>query len=257
MDLQKDRFGSGVFWWKMVSIQMLALAVTAVGAYASASVGNGVIVLAGALAGGVLATLISHRLKLPSWWNLIHFCFPILVVIALWINLSPLAYLCFFALTFLFFGNATSGRVPLHLSTKEVWCSLDSLLDQKRGLRMVDLGCGFAGGISYLARQNPGNEFTGVESSLLPWLLARLRLADTGNAECQRRDLFDLDLSKFDLVYAYLSPQPMPALWKKASLEMRPGSLFISNSFGIDDTPPSQIITVNDRCDSKLYVWRI
>jgi hypothetical protein len=34
-------------------------------------------------------------------------------------------------------------------------------------------------------------------------------------------------------VFAYLSPAAMPALWRKAQREMRPGSLLVSYEFEI------------------------
>jgi hypothetical protein len=32
-------------------------------------------------------------------------------------------------------------------------------------------------------------------------------------------------------VYAFLSPVPMAEVWRKASTELRPGALLVSNSF--------------------------
>jgi hypothetical protein len=64
-------------------------------------------------------------------------------------------------------------------------------------------------------------------------------------------------LAKYDVVYAYLSPVPMADLWKKARLEMRPGSLFVSNGFIVPDVWPTQAIALGDRVGSTLYIWRM
>jgi hypothetical protein len=70
-------------------------------------------------------------------------------------------------------------------------------------------------------------------------------------------NLWDCDLSQYNVVFAYLSPVPMDALWNKARQEMRPGSLFISNTFAVHDNPPQESITVDDLHHSTLYIWRM
>jgi len=66
-----------------------------------------------------------------------------------------------------------------------------------------------------------------------------------------------LDLSRHDVVYAFLSPVPMSALWEKVRREMRPGSLFISNSFPVIGVTPEETITVPGTIKRKLYLWRL
>jgi hypothetical protein len=69
--------------------------------------------------------------------------------------------------------------------------------------------------------------------------------------------LWDSDLAQYDVVFAYLSPVPMDALWRKAKQEMRPGSVFISNTFAVQDQLPLETITVNDLHQSTLYLWKM
>jgi hypothetical protein len=49
----------------------------------------------------------------------------------------------------------------------------------------------------------------------------------------------------------------MEALWDKARREMRPGSLFISNTFAVPDHPPQETLAVDDLHHSKLFLWRM
>ena len=49
----------------------------------------------------------------------------------------------------------------------------------------------------------------------------------------------------------------MPALYEKARLEMTAGSLLIGNSFAVPDHPADEVIDINDRRKTKLYLWRI
>jgi predicted O-methyltransferase YrrM len=74
----------------------------------------------------------------------------------------------------------------------------------------------------------------GIELAPLPWLVSRLRAAWSGSrARFLRGDYEQLNFAEYDLVFAYLSPAAMPALWRKAQREMRPGSLLASYEFEI------------------------
>ncbi len=63
-------------------------------------------------------------------------------------------------------------------------------------------------------------------------------------------------MGDYDVVYAFLSPAPMPRLWEKAGIEMAPGAMLISNSFVVPDVAPVAVITVDDRRATRLYVYR-
>ena len=66
-----------------------------------------------------------------------------------------------------------------------------------------------------------------------------------------------LDFSKFDVVFAYLSPAAMDALWRKASTEMRPGSQLVSFEFPVVGVAEAcAVFTQNGAGNArKLYVW--
>jgi hypothetical protein len=49
----------------------------------------------------------------------------------------------------------------------------------------------------------------------------------------------------------------MAELWTKAEREMRPGSLFVSNTFAVPEHPPQETLTVEDLHRSTLYLWRM
>jgi hypothetical protein len=61
-------------------------------------------------------------------------------------------------------------------------------------------------------------------------------------------------LSDYDVVFAFLSPAAMPALWRKASAEMRPGTLLLSYEFSIPGTTP-HIIDHPVENGPALYGW--
>jgi hypothetical protein len=48
----------------------------------------------------------------------------------------------------------------------------------------------------------------------------------------------------------------MTQLWIKASGELRPSALLVSNSFPIPDLEPEQVVEVADRRSSRLLCYR-
>jgi hypothetical protein len=45
-------------------------------------------------------------------------------------------------------------------------------------------------------------------------------------------------------------------LWEKASEEMRPGALLISNSFEVPGVEAQEVLPVDDWRHSRLLIWR-
>ncbi|MBT7232228.1 MAG: hypothetical protein HN861_04265, partial [Rhodospirillaceae bacterium] len=70
-------------------------------------------------------------------------------------------------------------------------------------------------------------------------------------------DFWKLDFGDYDMVYAFLSPEPMPALYDKVRREMKPGTMFVSNSFAVPGVPPDETIVLDDRRKTKLHIWKI
>jgi hypothetical protein len=64
-------------------------------------------------------------------------------------------------------------------------------------------------------------------------------------------------LGDYDVVYAFLSPAPMPRLWEKVQAEMQPGNLFISNSFPVPGATPDRIIEVDCTPPRPLYCYQL
>ncbi|HQT25596.1 MAG TPA: class I SAM-dependent methyltransferase, partial [Burkholderiales bacterium] len=82
----------------------------------------------------------------------------------------------------------------------------------------------------------------------------KLRCHHLSNCEMKWGDYGKVDLARYDFVFAYLSPVPMPMLFEKARREMRKGSFLISNSFSVPGMDPDEIVEAGDR---RLYFWRM
>lgn len=214
----------------------------------------GVAPLIACAAQGVAALLLSLRRRLPWWWQAINAAFFPLVGLALHLSIHPAWYLAAFAALALTSLGSLRTRVPLYLSSGAAVDEVLRRLPDRAGLRVIDLGCGLGGWLVGLRRRRPDLQVTGIEMAPLNWLVSRLRLA--GRGAVRLGSIWDADLSGYDVVYAYLSPAAMPRLWDKVRQEMRPGSLFISNSFGVPGAKPDEVVELNDLSRAKLLIWR-
>lgn len=205
----------------------------------------------------VLAVFLSRGLELAPRWVFMQAALPFLVR-ALWGAPIPTwVYLGLFLALALVFGGGLLTRVPLYHASGDAWEKLEALLPDRPGLRFVDLGCGFGGPVAHLAHRRPEGVFVGVEASPLTWLVAWLRCLPRRNAHIRLGSLWHMDLSGFDVAYAFLSPVPMPALWAKARRELRPGSRLISHSFEVPGETPHRVIPVKGRDGARLLVFEL
>jgi hypothetical protein len=201
-----------------------------------------------------LAVLGSAWLGLPRWWwPLQALCLPAALAF-LHLELPSWVYLLVFLLLLLIYWNAGGDRVPLYLSSRAAWGAVVQLLPAGP-FAFVDLGCGLGGLLGFLAGQRPEARFCGVESAPLPLLASWLRLRGRPNCQVRRADLWQVELGEFGVVYCFLSPEPMAELWRKARAELRPGALFISNSFAVPGVAPDFTVEVRGR--QRLLVWRM
>lgn len=212
-----------------------------------------------ALVQGIIAAAISYKQEMPKWWIPMHLIFTPALVATLALSISPIWFLAAFLILILMYGNTFQTQVPLYLSSNEAADSLAALLPKQQDFSLIDVGCGCGGLLSQLSKthSSEGN-FFGIEAAPIPFLLSKLRMMfNAPNCSVQWGDFWKHDLAPYDVVYAYLSPVPMASLWHKARKEMRPGSIFISNSFIIPGIEPEQSIKLNDFTGSTLYLWRI
>jgi SAM-dependent methyltransferase len=212
------------------------------------------IAVAALLQGAVAATL-SRCFSLASWWCLIHTAFPISIVATLSLQFPPAVFLAAFAALLVMFWNTFRTQVPFYPSGRNVWEAVAGSLLTDRPIRFVDIGSGLGGLVLHLARRRPESRFTGIEIAPLPWFFSFLRARiSPGNSRFIRGNYDRLDFSSFDVVFAYLSPAAMQALWEKANAEMRPGTLLLSYEFAIPGAEPNLTCTPIDG-GPVLYGW--
>lgn len=209
---------------------------------------------------GAVAAAIGRALALPGWWSAILAAAPAALVGALALDAPGWAYAAGLALCLLLAANSPGERVPLYLTGEASRRALAELVPQDAPVRAVDLGCGLGGPILALAAANrhPESRFLGVETAPIPFALAwmRAKAARDPRIAVRWRSLWRVDLHDFDLVYAFLSPEPMPRLLAKAATEMRDGALFVSNEFTDPAYLPDRQVTPNGPEGRRLNLWR-
>ena len=235
---------------------------------------------------GIAAAVLGTRFGLAQWWIPIQLVLPSALAVA-WLWQGPeWIFLAAFVLLVLVFWNSARGGVPLYLSNPRTRAALAELLpkqeagsgetatgtkqeagsgetatgtEQEAGFRFADLGCGLGGPVLDLARRRPDGLFTGIESAPIPFALAwlRLRFAGLANVKLLFGDYRSQGLGEYDVVYAFLSPVPMPDLFDKARHEMKSGSLLISNTFDVPGHRADETVEVADRRRTRLYLWRL
>jgi hypothetical protein len=214
--------------------------------------GRGIVMLV-----GILATATGLGLGLTPRWIPFLLFFPWVVV---WLLRHPLPVwvwpVAFLGLV-LVYGGGVFTRVPLYNSNRAAWQALLGLLPPYP-VRCADLGAGLGGPLVFLAEARPESSFQGVEASPLTCLAAWLRSRPVrGNCAIRWGSLWAEDLGAYDVVYVFLSPAPMTDLFAKASREMRPGSLFVSNTFAVPGQEPQARIPLPGRKDACLLVWKL
>lgn len=204
---------------------------------------------------GICAAFVSYRLEAPPWWLPIHLVFMPLAVILNGLNLPASIYLVVFITLLLIFWRTDRSQVPLYLSNASTANAVAALLPVAR-CDVIDLGCGNGKLLKRLAQLRPDCRFLGLEHAPLPFLWARLINLGQKNCQISLGDFWRQDLARFDVVYAFLSPAPMPRLWVKLCEEMSSEAVLISNSFPVPDVAAERIVDVDDRRSTRLYCYR-
>jgi SAM-dependent methyltransferase len=206
-----------------------------------------------ALLVGGLACAIAVWWRLPPWWRYINLGFVPLLWLVFQVDLDSRWFLGGFLLLAVTSLGAVRTRVPLYLSSRRASEELARRIPEHG--RFMDLGCGLGGPLARISRLRPDVSLGGVEAAPLNWLIAKLRLA--GRARIALGSLWNADLDQCDVVYAYLSPAPMTRLWEKARAQMKPGSLFISNTFAVPEAAPDEVLEPDERSHARLLIWRM
>lgn len=207
---------------------------------------------------GMISAMLGVVLGLAWWWFPINLLFLPAVMLVRQMQLPALAYMGGFLLLLLFNWGVVFTRVPLYLSRRSVWKEIEALLPQDESYKLLDIGSGLGGMLLHLDKARPQGRHEGVEISPAPWLISRIRAFMQGaTVRFRRKDYRTLDLSDYDVVFAFLSPLVMHEVLRKASREMRPGTLLLSLAFPLPGIRHDFVIQTGEGERQKLYGWRV
>ena len=234
--------------------QLAAFPLTLLAVYLLARVGTQPSYPIAALLQGVFAAVLTWRWRLASWWIAICLLFPLALYGADQLDLPPWLFLAVFLFMLVLYWSTFRTQVPYYPSGKTAWTAVAEQLPQGRAIKVIDIGSGLGGLVLDLARR-PGVQATGIELAPLPWLASWLRARIAGSrARFIRGDYESLDFGAYDVVFAYLSPAAMTALWRKARREMQPGSMLMSYEFTVSEASPTVSLYLQDT-GRTLYIW--
>lgn len=252
--------------WRIPSLQALLVQLAAFGlvlaiSFVSArAAGLDFSIAHAVLLQAVVAALLSRLAGMARWWTWIHLLFPPAAAAMHALRLPPLLFLIAFAALLVLYWSSFRTQVPYYPSRRSAWEAVLGLLPPPRAGTspvVIDIGSGFGGMSLHIAAARPDARVEGIELAPLPWFVSVLRARLAGSHACfSRGDYERLDLGRYDLVFAYLSPAAMPALWVKACREMRTGSLLVSHEFPIPGQQPWQVLPTGQG-RPPLFVWRM
>ncbi len=208
--------------------------------------------------GGVAAMLSIICRQAPWWWG-IHFLFCPALYFLLQLKLSPEWFLLAFVLLFLIFRGAATSQVPLFLTNKTTLLEIEKIFLQesqnKTNFVFWDAGAGIGTVIVFLAKRYPKHVFIGVENSPIPFLIGKMRSKKLPNVVWHWGSFERQNFEKAHMLYAFLSPAPMPKIWNQANRQMPKGALFLSNTFEVPGIAPAQTIEKNSA--RPLFCYRL
>lgn len=152
------------------------------------------------------------------------------------------------------FFTALAGlilRIPFVPSNKKSVKKMIEIADLKKGQKVYDLGCGDARIITEATKK--GTTAIGYELAPLAYILGYLRIKLTNSSgKILFQDFFKANLKDADVIFCYLTPEPLSKLLPKFQKECKKGTKIISNTFKIKDLEPIQKID-----KPKLYIYEI
>lgn len=237
---------------QIVSVIAIYFSVTVVNYFFAVSFSVTTLVILQSISTVALCTLAG----MAVWWRWIHGIFPLaMLMMSVWAIPNEI-YLAGFLVSLSVFWTTFRSQVPFFPSRPIVREKVAALIPQDQAVRMIDIGSGLGGLSMYIANARHDSQVEGVEIAPMPWLISAIRAWITrSSAKFRLGDYHALDFAQYNLVFAYLSPAAMPALWHKVQQEMQAGSLFVSYEFSIPNVPPT--FTIDDDSHPTIFVWEL
>jgi len=134
-------------------------------------------------------------------------------------------------------------------------------LDLKKEAVFFDLGSGRGAFSIRIKKIFPGFNVYGFDRSPFKICLSRIRAFFSGQKIIfTRKNIFNVDLSKADIVYVYTWQTTMNQLKEKFEKELRPGAIVVTSTFTIPGWEPmiaeETLKIKRDPAFEKIYVYK-
>lgn len=126
----------------------------------------------------------------------------------------------------------------------------------KPGEIVYDLGAG-DGRIIIIAAKEFGAMSVGFELAVLPYILGCIKILANGlrgKSRLKYANFYFQDLSKADVICAFLTPKAMEKLKPKLQTETKPGCRIVSYAFEIPGWQPTKIDKPDQR-SAAIYLY--
>jgi hypothetical protein len=176
---------------------------------------------------------------------------------------EPLALgLALFFIALIFVPTLSTGASPVPTTRrmrKALLALLPEHLPSNSGDAIYELGSGWGGLAFAVAKKYPETTVIGYEVSLLPWLFSCVRLLflPQDNLDFKLSNFLKHDLSNGVLVVCYLLPKPMEKLRVKLEIELKLGSLIVSNTFAFRGWRPIDDQIADDIYASRVFLYEV
>ena len=217
------------------------LAAWVVAVYCLGRPGPGLEALPTSVLAALLAATISRMLREPRWRSPMQAAFALAAGLGSQSTLPPWIWAVALAASLLVFGGGLTGRrAPLYLTQQRALAAVLACLPEDLEGQCVDVGAGVGSFILSIAPLRPRLRFSGIERSPLVCLIGNLRCRIQGAGSVRFGDLWQYPLDGVQVLYAFLSPEAMEGLWRKACEEMAPGTLLLVNAFPVPGVDAEQ-----------------
>ena len=147
------------------------------------------------------------------------------------------------------------SEAPFVSSPEHLYPQLFKAMKIQTNDRVCDLGCGNGKFLVYCSKLQPKAIYLGVEIGVIPFLLSRFNTRNHRNIKIIYDDINQFDIPKSLKIYAYLSPNGIDKIIKKAPKD----SILYSLNFKSSKAKSISIIKLKNPTSiaKSIYVYEI
>ncbi len=136
-------------------------------------------------------------------------------------------------------------RIPYYPSRESRLKHLLEVFEPEPGSSIADLGSGDGRVLRVIASKFDDIELYGYEKDPILVEVSRRLSEGYRNIHFFNMDLFNVDLSKHDIIYSYLTPEALGRLRNKALEFIESGGIWIALDYRIPNVKPSVVIELD------------